>query len=117
MIKTYLKSYAYLFSILIILTIILSILNYFLKLPVNIIKIIIPIISMLLSSYFLGKNIKEKAYLEGIKYSVIYLLFITIIKIILKTSFNYKVVIIYFLLLFTGALGATIGINNQKKSE
>ncbi len=115
MIKKYLKSYAYLFSIIIILTIILSILNYFIKLPTNIIKIVIPIIAMLISSYMLGKNVKEKAYLEGTKYSAIYLIFITIIKIILKTTWNYKVIIIYFLILFTGIIGATICINNKKK--
>lgn len=116
MIKTYLKSYAYLLSMIIIFTIILSILNYFLKFPVNIIKIIIQIISILISSYILGKNTKERAYLEGLKYSALYLLFITIIKLILKTNFNYKVIIIYFLILFTGIIGAMIGINNQRKN-
>ena len=77
---------------------------------------IIPIVSMLISSYLLGKDTKEKAYLEGLKYSSIYLLFITIIKLILKTGFNYKVIIIYFLTIFTGIIGATIGINNQRKN-
>lgn len=116
MIKNYLKSYIYLFSIIIISTLLLSILNYFIKLPTNIIKIIIPIIGMFISSYILGKNTKEKAYLEGLKYSAIYLILITILKIILKTSFNYKVIIIYILLLFASILGATIGINKKNKT-
>ena len=112
MVKNYLKGYAYLFSILLILTVILSILNYFIKLPTNIIKIFILLISLLISSIIIGKNTKEKAYIEGIKYTSIYLALITIIKIILKSNFNYKTIIIYISLLLTGIIGATIGINN-----
>ena len=116
MIKTYLKCYAYLLGLVIFLTLILSIINYFFKLPTTIIKIIIPIISMLISSFILGKNTKEKAYLEGIKFSSIYLIFITIIKLILKTNFNYKTIIIYIAIVLTSLIGSTIGINNKKKT-
>ena len=114
MIKNYLKSYLYLFSSIIILTLILSILNYFFILPSYIIKIIIPIVSMLISSIILGKNTKEKAYLEGTKFSLIYIIFITIIKLILKTNFNFKTIIIYIVLIFTSIIGSTIGINSKK---
>ena len=115
MIKTYLKSYGYLFGLIIILTIILSILNYFIPFKAETIKLIIPIISMLVSSLFLGKSTKEKAYLEGIKFSTIYIIFTIIIKILLKTNFNYKIIIMYITLLITSIIGSMIGINLKKE--
>lgn len=115
MLKNYLKCYGYLISLIIIMTLILSIINYFINIPSNIIKIIIPIISLLTSSIILGKNTKEKAYIEGIKFSSIYIIIITILKLILKTDFNFKIIIIYILLIFTSIIGSTIGINIKKK--
>lgn len=114
MLKIYLKSYAYLFASIIISIILLSILNYFLNIPSFIIKIILPIIILFITSIYLGKNSKESAYLEGLKFSSIYLIFITIIKLIFKTGFNFKVIIIYITILFAGILGAMIGINLKK---
>lgn len=115
MIKTYLVSYGYLFGMIIILTLFISIINYFVNIPSIVIKIVIPIISILVSSIILGKNSKNKAYLEGIKFSTIYLLLTIILKFILKTSFNYKVIIMYILILFTSVIGSMIGINIKKK--
>ncbi len=115
MIKTYLKSYIYFLGSILILTMLLSIINYFINIPTNTIKIIIPILSMLISAIFLGKNTKQKAYLEGIKFSLIYLIIITIIKLILKSSFNINVIIIYLVLIFTSIIGSTIGINSKKQ--
>lgn len=115
MIKTYLKSYGYLFGIIIILTIILSLLNYFIPFKAETIKIIIPILSMLISATILGKNVKEKAYLEGIKFSGIYIILITIIKLLIKSGFNYKVIIMYLTLLITSIIGSMIGINLKKE--
>ena len=114
MLKKYLKCYGYLLGIIIILTLILSIVNYFVNLPTGTIKIIIPIISMLIASFILGKDTKEKAYLEGIKVSVIYIIITIILKLVLKTDFNYKVLIIYIVLIITGIIGSTIGINTKK---
>lgn len=114
MFKNYLKSYIYLISSLIILTTLFSIITYLIPIKTTIIKILIPIISILISSFILGKNTKSKAYLEGIKFSLIYLIFTTILKLILKTSFNYKVFIIYLLLTLSSIIGSTIGINTRK---
>lgn len=114
MFKKYLKSYLYLFGLIIILTIVISIMNYLFSKNFSIIKIIIPIISMLVASVILGKSIKEKAYLEGLKFSSIYLVIVTIMKLIFKQTFDYKVIIMYFLLMFTGIIGSMVGINLKK---
>ena len=104
MVKKYLKCYGYLIGTIIILTLLLSIVNYFIKVPANTIKIIIPIIGMLISSFMLGKNTKEKAYLEGIKFSGIYIILVTIFKLLMKIDFNYKVIIMYIALLLTSII-------------
>ena len=114
MLKTYLKSYIYLFSLILILTIILSITNYFYIIPTKIFKILIPIISIIISTIILGKNTKSKAYLEGIKFTSIYLLISIIISITTKNQFNFKLLICYLLMLLSGTIGATIGINLNK---
>ena len=116
MVKNYLKSYGYLILILLSLTLLVSIISYIFNISLNTIKLIIPIISMLISAIILGKNIKEKGYLEGIKYSCIFLLLVSIIKIVIKSNFNYKVIIIYIVLIITSIIGASIGINIKRNS-
>ncbi len=117
MFKTYFKCYGLLLGFIIILTFIISIANSIFANNFTIIKIIIPIISMLIASIFLGKTIKEKAYLEGLKFSLIYIAIITITSIILKQSFNYKTIIMYLLLLFAGVIGSMIGINLKSSNK
>lgn len=116
MIKNYLKSYGYLIILLLALTLITSVISYIFNISLNITKLIIPIISMFISTIILGKNIKEKGYLEGIKYSSLFLLLISIIKLIVKSNFNYKVIIMYIALVITSIIGASIGINLKRNS-
>lgn len=115
MIKNYLKSYTYLFSLILIFTIILTLINYFIVFPNKIIKLLIPIISILISSIILGKNTKTKAYLEGIKFSLIYIIISIIISIIFKNTFSFKLILSYILILLSGVIGSMIGINLNKE--
>lgn len=114
MLKNYLKSYAYLFIFILILTIILSVINYFLIIPTKVIKILIPIISIIISTIILGKNTKSKAYLEGLKFTSVYIILSIIVSIITKNQFNFKLILCYFLLLLSGIIGSMIGINLNK---
>ena len=116
MLKNYLKSYLYLFISILSLTIIFTIINYFFPKGTNFIKIIIPIISILISTIILGKNTKSKAYLEGLKFTLIYIVLSVILFLIFKNPFTIKVIILYIVQLLTGIIGATIGINTLKKS-
>lgn len=117
MFKTYLKCYGYLIISIIFMSLILSILSYLFNKEFIIIKNIIPYISLLISSIILGKNSNTKAYLEGIKFSIIYLIISFILNIIFKYNFNYKLIIYYMIILMSSITGATIGINIKKKSE
>ena len=114
--KKYLISYLYFISIILILTIIYSLINYFTNFTNTIIKILIPIISIFISSIILGKQTTNKAYLEGLKFTSIYLIIMLITNyLILHNSFNFKTLIFYFLTLFTGIIGSMLGINLKRK--
>ena len=115
MLKNYLKSYLYLFISIIILTLLLSVINYFFIIPTKVIKLLIPIISILISSIILGKNTKSKAFLEGIKFTSIYITLSIILSIIFKNPFSIKLILSYILLLLSGIIGSMIGINLKKK--
>ena len=115
MVKNYLRCYGYLIGLIVLMTVIFSIISYFFNITANWIKVVIPIISLLIASIILGKKVKEKAYIEGIKFSVIYIFTLTILKLILKTEFNYKIIIIDILMIFTSIIGSMIGINIKKK--
>jgi len=115
MIKNYLKSYLYLFISILIFTIVLSLINYFYVFPTKVIKLLIPIISILISSIILGKNTKSKAYLEGIKFTSLYIILSIIISLITKNPFTFKLILSFLLQLLSGIIGAMIGINLNKE--
>lgn len=99
----------------IILTILITILNYFNILnykTINIIKIIIPIISLFIGGYQAGKKTEKKGWLEGIKTSLIISIFFLIITLILnKLKIEYLIYIM--ILIASGTLGSIIGINKK----
>lgn len=115
MFKKYLKNYGYLYGLILILTILLSVFNYFISFKSDIIKIIIPLFSMFASAIILGKKTKEKAYLEGIKFSSIFILITIIIKLLIKSAFNYKIFIMFIAIIISSIIGAMIGINLKKE--
>ena len=116
MIKIYLKSYLYLFISILSLTIIFTTINYILPTNTNFIKLFIPLISIIISTIILGKKVTSKAYLEGIKFTSIYIIFSLIIFIIFNNSFKITLILIYLLELLIGIIGSKIGINLNKKS-
>ena len=114
MFRNYLKSYAYLFGMIIIFTFVLSVGNYFFEFSTKIIKILIPIISIFISTIVLGKNTKSKAYMEGIKFTSLYVILSIIISLITKNPFSFKLIISYVLFILIGVVGSMIGINLNK---
>ena len=90
MLKKYLMSYLYLFGLIMGLTVVITIVSYFFNLNMATFKIIISIISIFIASIILGKKIKKDGYKEGIKFSLLFIFFISICKIIFKVSFCYK---------------------------
>ena len=117
MTMNYLKSLLWCFGILIISSIIITIFNYFNVINGIVLKIIfliIPIISIFIGSYRLGKLSNEKGYIEGIKYGLIWVILFAVFCLICK-AFDWTSIIYYFILLFISILGSILGINKKKK--
>lgn len=102
----------------ILLTLIVTTLSYFDFLNKNInnyLKIVIPIISVLIGGFYLGKRSKEKGWLEGLKLGGIFLLLLFIFSYLgFQKSFRLKDIIYYLILLVSSILGSMIGINKKK---
>lgn len=113
----YLKSSIYTLCILIGSTIIITILNYFNILMGNVLKItelLIPIISIFIGSYILGKSSNNKGYIEGLKYGMAWIILFLIINLISK-NFTYLSLIYYLILIIIAIVSSIIGINRRKK--
>ena len=118
MMINYLKSSIWTISILLISSIIVTIFNYFnviSGIPLKILFLLIPLISIFIGSYKLGKLSNQKGYIEGIKYGSIYLIIFLIISIITK-SFTYLSIIYYIVLMIISILGSILGINKKRES-
>ena len=99
------------------LTLILTILYYFNIINSNlnnIFKIIIFIITFLLSGIYIGKRSNKKYYLEGLKISFINIILFILISLLLKNNFNIKQFIYYLLIIIITTFGSIISINLKK---
>ena len=112
-------SFLYIIGTILILTFITTILSYFNILNdkiTSIIKIIIPIISMLIGGFYIGKNSLKKGFLEGIKLGLIFSSLLIIFNYLaLNNSFKFKYILFYVILIVSAILGSMIGINRKKQ--
>lgn len=112
------KSLLYIFSIIIISTFLITILNYFNIIGskiVTILKILIILIAMFVGGYLIGKNSKQKGWLEGLKLSGIVIVILILFKYLgLQDKFSINHLIYYLILIISCTLGSMIGINRKK---
>lgn len=112
----YLKCMLYTLIGLVIGTILVTILNYFnlvKGLPLGLITLLIPIISIIIGSYKVGKTSNQKGYIEGLKYGVIWIILFVITNLIIK-NFHITSIIYYIVILLLSMFSASIGINKKK---
>lgn len=112
-------SFLYIISSILVLTFITTILSYFNILNdevTSIIKIIIPIISMLIGGFYIGKRSNKKGFLEGLKLGLIFSSILIIFNYLaFDNSFKFKYTLFYLILLISSILGSMIGINRKKQ--
>ena len=101
----YLKSSLYTIGVMIICTIIITLLN--------ISDYIIPIISVMVGSFMLGRSSSKKGYVEGLKYAGIWSIIFLVINIFTK-GLNWTSIIFFILLVFLSMLSSILGINRRK---
>lgn len=112
----YLKSIIYTLITILIGTIIITILNYFNILsgiPLKITRLLIPLIGIILGSFFVGKKTTQKGYIEGLKYGIVWILILLAVNLITK-NFHITSIIYYIILLLTSILFGVLGINSKK---
>ncbi len=116
-IKNFIKPILYIFIIIIGGLLILTPLNYFdifNNSITAIIKIIIPIIAFFTGGFLLGKTSQKKGWLEGLKLSIIIIIFFILINYIgFGEAFKLKSLIFYITLVISSILGSVIGINKK----
>ena len=78
-----------------------------------IIRSIIPLIGIFIGSFLLGKSSSKKGYIEGLKYSAIWIFIFLVFNIILN-NFNVISIIYYIFLILISMLGSILGINRKK---
>ena len=116
MVNKILNSLLTFFIIIITGTLVITIFNYFNILSSNIISImrlILPVIAIFISSYKLGKVSDKKGYLEGLKFGGIVILIFTILVILLD-KLELRSLIYYLILLLTSVMSSMVGINRKK---
>ena len=81
----------------------------------NIMKMVIILVILFINSLLLGKNSSKYGIVEGLKLGAIFLLFMVIIKLIIKSPFDIRTFIYSIIILLTTSIGAVIGINKKTK--
>ena len=98
-------------------TFIITIINYSNLLKpgiISVLKLIIPILSIFIASFKLGKQSEKKGYIEGIKIGSIIIIIFSILVLLLD-KFKLKTLLYYLILLLTSILSSMIGINQKKQ--
>lgn len=84
----------------------------------KIVKIIIPIVSMFIGGFIIGKKQGKNGWLEGLKLGLIFLLILTLLNMFgLNGSFSIKMVIYYLILTIATILGSIVGVNKFKPNN
>ncbi len=119
---TYLKKYglrllytiiSILVSILIITT--LYYFNIISSATYNILKIVVLLINIFISSFILGKKANNRGYLEGIKLSIMIISILIILSLILNLSLKPRVIIYYLIITSTSIFGSMVGISRKRE--
>ncbi len=118
MIQKYLKSFLVImlsFLLLIFLTTVFHHFNFLNSTVAGYIKMIIPIVSMLLGGWFIGRHSKENGWLEGLKIGLIFLVFLFLLSYLgFQEGMHLKTWLYDGILLISSILGSMIGINHKK---
>ena len=114
-------SFLYIIASILIITFIITILNYFNIISdkvISIFKILIPVISLFIGGFYIGKRSTNKGYLEGLKLGLLFSIFLLIFNFLaLSNSFKLKYLLFYLIIIVSSILGSMIGININKKNQ
>ena len=114
----YLKALGLTFSIILIAALTLAIFCYYTNIDngfISFLKLAIPIISIFVSSFILGKKANKKGFIEGLKIALLFIVIVFIISLLVKAKLGLNTFLYYLLIALTSMLVASIGINKKEK--
>ena len=76
-------------------------------------KIIIVLLSSIISGFYIGYNSENKGYLNGIKFSLI-IIFIFFLSNLFISKFKFITIVYYLIVIVTIITGSMIGINKKE---
>ncbi len=82
---------------------------------INIIILIVMIITMLISGFFIGKNVNKKGYINGLAFGALTSLIFFILSLLFKNNYQINTLIYYAILIASSTVGSILGI--QKKTN
>lgn len=104
---------------LLLLTLLLTIFSYFNLFGIKVIstmKMMIPIISLFIGGFIMGKQSKEKGWLEGLKMGFVFVIVLFLFNILgVHMSWEWKHLIYDGILIICSIFGSIIGINFKRK--
>ncbi len=116
-IKNVTFSILYIIGFILFLTFILTLFSYFNILSskvVSIFKILIPVISLFIGGFYLGKRSNKKGWFEGLKLGLIFLILLVIFEFLaLNINFEVKNILYYLIILASTSFGSIVGINKN----
>lgn len=116
-IKNVTFSILYIIGFILFLTFILTLFSYFNILSskvVSIFKILIPVISLFIGGFYLGKRSNKKGWFEGLKLGLIFLILLVIFEFLaLSINFEVKNILYYLIILASTSFGSIVGINKN----
>ena len=111
------KILLYMFFMILVFTFLVTVLNYFNIMGtkmLSIMKILIILITMFVGGFLIGKNSKQKGWLEGIKLGMIFVIILVLFNYLgLRKQFLITNLIYYLILVISCTLGSMIGINKK----
>ena len=113
MLKIYLKDIMYVFLSIIIGMFILTFFNYFNIISdktMNVLKLVLMLLVFVFCGFYLSKRSKKRGYLEGIKIGIFLCLFFILVTILgFNSSFEFRNIIYYLILIIASMTGGIIG--------
>lgn len=81
----------------------------------KILKIILLLLNIFISSFILGKTANNKGFLEGIKFATIIIPTFLILTLLTNQTLQIKVIIYYLIILLASTFGGMVGISRKKE--
>ncbi len=107
----------YMIITILVMTFIITIFNYFglfSKNIVSIFKIIIPMLSLFIGGFSIGKKSNKKGWLEGLILSIVFIIILLIFNFLaFNNTIEFKNLLYYFIMMVSCIFGSMLGINKN----